>query len=236
MWAGDIGKFENKDVCKTKENVMEDKMETCIPDLERTSKRVKLVSEKIMEIPFLFNFVLDFKQKINKIVICTEEDINLDFISPLGFDDATNTIRYIQSKCNRNSGTIPSLVKDVIAIVAPNPEWIEETSKPIIFYEEPYTVPTASAFYANFIMRLRSWKPMADTFLRFLQQMNWNRVAILSDDSDESEAFEKELRKLFEEKEVTYTVISGKYKEKTNKCCDFKEVSFLINDAFQLKC
>lgn len=231
-WAGDVKEtVSNTTVCRSSKIIRKDGNETCTTDTVVLQKHVKLVSNEVMSISNLYDLILSFqfnpsirKPYTNvgyKILVC--ETKHMPTNNKLTYKDAIINIILVFSECKDNFETRN---KDVIAILAPNANAIEETQKPVIFYDEPYSVPGNTTFYKNSILTTRSWKALAEKFLGFIKRMNWNRVAVLSDDSIKSVAFEEELRKVFEEGGVSYIVMTVR---ESNRHYNFSKVIFHLN-------
>lgn len=95
----------------------------------------------------------------------------------------------------------------LLAVLAPEPFNLPvEYSVPTIFYETPYLFSEYKTTFPN-SMNLVPWQLLKYGFLTFIQTMGWQRVAIVSDDSEYSLEFEDELIALFNIEKIIYTVI-----------------------------
>lgn len=228
-WTGDINnnadEGENNFACRIKRK----KRKTfCAHKTMVTNQNVKLISEAVFNVPFLFDFTYKFStamgriEEVNyKILVCTKKyRKNLaNLKKKLLFDDGVKIITYSYDSCEQE------LKDDVIAVLAPSPEMIDETDKPVIFYEQPFPVPEATASYKNSIIphSVRSMEPYSYALLEFIKEMNWHRVAVVSDGSTESIAYEELLRKLFYEEGLAHQFMT--VTETNRNGYDFSEVS-----------
>ncbi|XP_059046702.1 uncharacterized protein LOC131842186 isoform X2 [Achroia grisella] len=125
----------------------------------------------------------------------------------------------IISKCKANE--IPD---NVAVVLAPSP--LDFYSPvPHIFYDINYLLPEFEENYPNSVTFL-PWQPVVHALVRFLQEMAWKRIAVISDDSYFSEIFENELISRFNELEFVYAVkqclynMNDEYDQAKNNCFD----------------
>ncbi|XP_073954478.1 uncharacterized protein [Choristoneura fumiferana] len=119
--------------------------------------------------------------------------------------------------------------KSILAVIAPEPfDDIPDSEVPIYFYEAPYFLENLDA-YSNNIPALIDWRPLKHAFTHFFEQQGWIRIAIVSDNSPYSAAFEEELVGHFNEKQLVYNV--QRCVETLHHDCDFKEaLQFIIDN------
>lgn len=237
-WAGDFGNFKKQAVCSNDKSISpigERKNRVNCSSHRMRNEYYKeysmLISKNIsiQESPALYSLIYSdelsktydgFSKIEYNIILCSEDDI----YNPIIYVDPFKTIRFQHFDLYKCKDGI-LYTTNIIAIIAPGPEYVEELvsyDKPIIFYAAVNNYEIID-MYNNAIMRKTKLQDEVNTLWNLIS-LRWNRVAILSDGSVENGAFEKEVRTLFERKEVSYTVRSL---EGQSKCCDFNEVSNL---------
>lgn len=106
---------------------------------------------------------------------------------------------------------------NLLAVLAPAPfEMDYEISIPMIFYQTPYLYPEHKSHFPN-SMNLVSGLLLKHVFMRFINEAGWRRVAIISDDTQYSTDFEREILESFHRKQMLYNVqrcsTSGEFEE-----------------------
>lgn len=128
---------------------------------------------------------------------------------------------------NKMPISLPSHLNRLLAVLAPKPfELPSEYSVPTIFYETPYLNSEDKADFPKSIT-LVPWRLLKYGFVELIQKVGWQRVAIVTDDSEYSLEFEDELTALFSKERLVYTVI---------QCEDAKCDMNKVNYVFQYLC
>ncbi|XP_063831964.1 uncharacterized protein LOC135081160 [Ostrinia nubilalis] len=96
---------------------------------------------------------------------------------------------------------------------------------PAIFYHTPYMLPEVMDRFPNSLSLSTDWAPLKYAFVEFLKKMNWQRVAVVSDDAVYSEAFADELTSLFTMEGLIFT------DQRCSKTCNFVKSLILLKNA-----
>lgn len=93
-----------------------------------------------------------------------------------------------------------------IAVIAPKPFQREDLSEvPVLFYDTLLLLPEVKDMYPNSLVLYESYfKSLNLALMRFIQSKGWRRIALVSDDTQHSEAFETEFTASLNEKGLLY--------------------------------
>ncbi|KAJ8720721.1 hypothetical protein PYW08_006186 [Mythimna loreyi] len=115
----------------------------------------------------------------------------------------------------------------LLAVLAPEPvELPFEYQVPTIFYEAPYMSSETKSAFPN-SMNLVPWRLLKHGFVKFIKEVGWQRVAIVTDDSEYSIDFENELTTLFSKEGLVYTVIRCE-----DAKCDMEKIVQELREIF----
>ena len=220
VYAGNISKYEDTECNKTNKS---DREYDC-------HEFANFVSESVRDINHghLYNFVqkLDYPKPLDPFFYMYEVDFRAfeksDCTPVRNISDLT-VVLHCHGLKKRNVNIKPLKLKQVpkdkcrylnekddgiLAILAPEPIYYKGSNLvPMIFYETPYMNSEEKVDFPN-SMTLVPWRLLKFGFLSFIKRIGWQRVAIVSDDSEYNIAFGEELAALFyKEKSIVHTVI-----------------------------
>lgn len=105
--------------------------------------------------------------------------------------------------CNES---VTEIKNTTLAVVANKPMKCDP-KVPIVFYQMPYFHQQLQDNFPNSINLSPPWRPLKYAFMSFLKTMQWHRVFIISDDSEYSENFAKELISMFNKEGFAYKAV-----------------------------
>jgi hypothetical protein len=172
-----------------------------------------IVSDTTLKYDRLYSMIQTTNFEINdKVLVCLPNNLrNIDDIKSR-IENIGDLPIVFEHDCDRNVK-----INDLtLAVLAPAALDLDEKI-PMILYNTPKVNENT---FPKSINLLRNLRPLKFAYMNFLNHMKWQRVAILSDDSDSSEQFLDEILPLFNDKKILYTD-----QRCSSRTCEFIDVS-----------
>lgn len=178
------------------------------------------VPDSLLNFETVFNFIQTFQinrteypedeercrprvsiKNLNTIVIC--QPLRADFFMHLKskHDTKFNLIQADDSNCDE---TIEANQHRLLAILRNEAQ--NESPVPTVLLRTPYISSADQAVLPN-SMNLVPWQPLKFGIVKFIQKVGWQRLVVVSDDSEFSVEFERELTDLLQKEGIIFTSV-----------------------------
>lgn len=140
-------------------------------------------------------------KNLNTIVIC--QPLRAEFFMHLKskHDTKFNLIQADDSNCDE---TIEANQHRLLAILRNEAQ--NESPVPTVLLRTPYISSEDKAVLPN-SMNLVPWQPLKFGIVKFIQKVGWQRLVVVSDDSEFSVEFERELTDLLQKEGIIFTSV-----------------------------
>ncbi|CAH0397168.1 unnamed protein product [Chilo suppressalis] len=166
------------------------------------TKPLAITTDSILEYGILYNAIANNNfEVLNNVLVCLPNNLpETDNIQGELKELNPNLAVLFQYNCE----TLKDINSSLLAIVTPSPYDLE-TNTPTIIYNTPHLYPEAKDQLPNMANLMIPWKHLKYAILQFLKSMNWYRVAVLSDDAEDSVEFLEDLTPFLDENDITYS-------------------------------